>query len=65
MMINNLQSDIYDIGISNVSNGSKELHYNTTHTDYMHADYMLQEHVINNHRTFMFQQHFFHISTGK
>ena len=33
---------------------SKELHYNTTHTDYMY-----QRKVINNHKTFIIQQHYF------
>ena len=33
--ITNIQIEINDIESSNVSNGSKELHYNTTHTDYM------------------------------
>ena len=58
--INNVQTEINDIAISNVSNGSKYLHYNTTHTDYMY-----QENVINNHRTVIIQQHLFHISTNK
>ena len=33
---------------------SKDLHYNTTHTDYMY-----QRKVINNHKTFIIQQHYF------
>ena len=33
---------------------NKELHYNTTHTDYMY-----QRKVINNHKTFIIQQHYF------
>ena len=31
--INNIQTEMGNIQISNVSNVSKELHYNTTHTD--------------------------------
>ena len=40
--------------MSNVSNGSKELHYNTTHTDHM-----FQNNVINNRITVIIQQYFF------
>ena len=50
-MINNIQTEINDLGISNVRDCSKELHYNTTHTDYM-----FRKSVINNHRTFIIQQ---------
>ena len=39
---------------------SKELHYNTTHTDYMY-----QRKVINNHKTFIINQQIFHISTKR
>ena len=49
----NIQTEINNIAISNVSNGSIELHYDTTHTDCM-----FQENVINNHGTFITQQHY-------
>ena len=55
--INDIQTGIHSIEVSNVSNGSKELHYNTTHTDYM-----FQKHVINNHRTLLFNSIFPHIN---
>ena len=57
--MSNIQTELNNIDSSNVSNGSKDLHYNTTHTDYM-----FQKHVINNHISFIIQPHF-HISTKR
>ena len=55
-IINIVQTEINNLEIPNQggSGSSNELHYNTTHTDYM-----FQKNVINNHRTFTIQQHSF------
>ena len=52
----NFYNDTFNLNGNNVDSHSisKELHYNTTHTDYMY-----QRKVINNHKTFITQQHYF------
>ena len=60
--IQNIQTEINNIENTNPQNVSKDLHYHTSHTDFM---YQRNTNNYDNRRQSGIQNHYFHISTKR